>query len=68
MIYLDSVGYKPVADSVVAMMLAGMRIPDDDVRELARLLDEPTRGVLVTALELGTVVLALSIDDRMRLL
>ena len=50
------------------MMLAGRHVPDDDVRELARLVDEPTRGWLEKALELGTVVLALSIDDRMRLL
>lgn len=31
------------------MMLAGLRVPDDDVRELARLVDEPTRGVLEKA-------------------
>ena len=41
-------------------MLAGRRVPDDDVRELARLVDEPTRGVLEKALELRTVVLALT--------
>jgi hypothetical protein len=45
-----------------------MRVPDDDVRELARLVDEPTRGVLKKALTLGTVVLALTIDDRERIL
>jgi hypothetical protein len=45
-------------------MLAGRRVPDDDVRELARLVDEPTRGVLEKALELGTVVLALTVPDR----
>ena len=50
------------------MMLAGLRVPDDDVRELARLVDEPTRSVLEKALALGTVVLALTIDDRERLL
>ena len=50
------------------MMLAGLRVPDDDVRELARLVDEPTRGVLEKALALGTVVLALTIEDRERLL
>ena len=32
------------------MMLAGLRVPDDDVRELARLVDEPTRSVLEKAL------------------
>ena len=69
MIYLDSVGPKPgTTDSVAPMMLAGMNVPDDDVREVARLVEEPTRSVLEKALELGTVVLALSIDDRMRLL
>jgi hypothetical protein len=35
-------------------MLAGRGVPDDDVRELARLVDEPTRGVFEKALELGT--------------
>ena len=45
------------------MMLAGLRVPDDDVRELARLVDEPTRSVLEKALALGTVVLALTIED-----
>jgi hypothetical protein len=50
------------------MMLAGLHVPDDDVRELARLVDEPTRSVLEKALALGTVVLALTIQDRERLL
>jgi hypothetical protein len=50
------------------MMLAGMRVPDQDVRELARLVDEPTRSILEKALALGTVVLALTIEDRERLL
>ena len=46
-------------------MLAGRRVPDDDVRELARLVDEPMRGVLEKGLALGTVVLAPSraLDD-----
>jgi hypothetical protein len=30
-------------------MLAGLRAPDDEVRELWRLVDEPTRGVLQKA-------------------
>ena len=47
---------------------AGLHVPDDDVRELARLVDEPTRSVLEKALALGTVVLALTIEDRERLL
>ena len=50
------------------MMLAGLRVPDDDVRELARLVDEPTRSVLEKAFAFGTVVLALTIEDRERLL
>jgi hypothetical protein len=49
-------------------MLAGLRVPDDDVRELARLVDEPTRSLLEKALGLGTVVLALTIEDRERIL
>ena len=55
-------------DSLASMMLAGLRVPDDDVRELARLVDEPTRSVLEKALAFGTVVLALTIEDRERLL
>ena len=51
-----------------AVMLAGRSVPEDDVRELARLVDEPTQGLLEKALELGTVVFALTIDDRMRVL
>ena len=50
------------------MMLAGIPVRVDDVRELAGLVDEPTRGVLEKALELGTIVLALTIEDRERLL
>jgi hypothetical protein len=38
--------------------LAGVRVPDDDVRELARLVDEPTRSALEKALALGTLVVA----------
>jgi hypothetical protein len=53
---------------VAAMMLAGLRVPDDDVRELARLVDEPTRTLLENAIERETVVLALTIEDRERLL
>jgi hypothetical protein len=50
------------------MMLAGMSVPDDDVRELVRLVDDPTRSMLEKALALGTVVLALTIEDRERIL
>ena len=49
-------------------MLAGLRVPDDDVRELVRLVDEPTRSLLEKALGLGTAVLALTIEDRERIL
>jgi hypothetical protein len=49
-------------------MLAGLRVPDYDVRELARVVNEPTRSVLEKALALGTVVLALTIEGRERLL
>jgi hypothetical protein len=49
-------------------MLAGLRVPDEEVRELARLVDEPTRSVLEKALALGTTVVALTIDDRERIL
>jgi hypothetical protein len=54
--------------SVVRVMLAGIKIPDDDVRELAGLVDEPTRSLFEKALGLGTVVLALTIEDRERIL
>jgi hypothetical protein len=50
------------------VILAGLRVPDDDVRELARLVDEPTRSLLEKALGLGTAVVALTIDDRERIL
>ena len=50
------------------MYLAGLRIPDEDVRELVRLVDEPTRSLLEKALALGTEVVALTIDDRERIL
>jgi hypothetical protein len=43
---------------IASMMLAGLRVPDDDVRELARLVDEPTRSILQKGLAFGTVVLA----------
>jgi hypothetical protein len=42
--------------------------PTTEVRELARLVDEPTRSVLARALALGTAVVALTIEDRERLL
>jgi len=49
-------------------MLAGLKVPDADVRELIRVVDEPTRGILEKALGLGTTVVALTIEDRERIL
>jgi hypothetical protein len=34
------------------MYLAGLRVPDEDVRELAKLVDEPTRSFLEKSLAL----------------
>jgi hypothetical protein len=48
--------------------LAGLRIPDEDVRELVRLVDEPTRSLLEKALGRGTEVVALTVADRERIL
>jgi hypothetical protein len=53
---------------IASMMLAGLKLPDDDVRELARLVDEPTRSLIEKALGLGTIVLALTVEDRERIL
>ena len=50
------------------MYLAGLRIPDEDVRELITLVDEPTRSFLEKALALYSDVIALTIDDRERIL
>jgi hypothetical protein len=49
-------------------MLAAFGIPTTTFGELARLVDESTRGVLERALALGTVVVAPTIEDRERLL
>jgi hypothetical protein len=49
-------------------MLAGVSVPDEDVRELARLVDEPTRSVLEKALAFETELVALTIADRERIL
>jgi uncharacterized protein (DUF1778 family) len=53
---------------IASMMLAGLRVSPDLVRELAAIVDEPTATVLERALEVETVVLALSIEDRERIL
>jgi uncharacterized protein (DUF1778 family) len=47
--------------------LAGLRIPDEDVRELIALVDEPTRSY-ENALALDSEVVALTIEDRERFL
>jgi len=49
------------------MYLAGLRIPDEDVRELIKLVDEPTRSFLEKALSLDSEVVALTIEDRERI-
>jgi hypothetical protein len=48
--------------------LAGRRIPDEDVRELIRLVDEPTRSFLEKALALDDEVVALTVEDRERIM
>lgn len=47
--------------------IAGLRIPDEDVRELAELVDEPTRSFFEKSLALDTGVVALAIEDRERI-
>ena len=42
------------------MYLAGLRIPDEDVRELIKLVDDPTRSVLEKSLALDSEVVALT--------
>jgi hypothetical protein len=48
--------------------LAGLRIPDEDVRELITLVGEPTRSFLEKALALESEVVALTVEDRERIL
>jgi len=48
--------------------LAGLRISDEDVRELIKLVDEPTLSFLEKALALNSEVVALTIEDRERIL
>jgi hypothetical protein len=48
--------------------LAGLRLPDEDVRELIKLVDEPTRSFLEKSLALDSGVVALTIEDRERIL
>ena len=51
-----------------AMMLAGIRVANELVRELADLVDEPTATVLENAIGREVVILALTITDRERIL
>jgi hypothetical protein len=53
---------------IAPMMLAGIRVSSDLVRELAAIVDEPTATMLERALEVETVILALSIEDRERII
>ena len=50
------------------MHLAGLPVADRDVETLSTLIDEPTRGVLTNALTIGTAIVALTIEDRERIL
>jgi hypothetical protein len=50
------------------VQLAGVPVRDELVDVLADLVDEPTSSLLRTAIERETVVLALTIDDRERIL
>ena len=50
------------------MYLAGLRIPDEDVRELIKLVDEPTRSLLEKSLAFETGVVALTIEGRERIM
>jgi hypothetical protein len=45
-----------------------LHVPDDDVRELIKLVEEPTRSLLEKSLAFETGVVALTIEDRERLL
>jgi len=47
---------------------AGLRIPDEDVRELITLVDEPTRSFPEKSLALDNEVVALTVEDRERIL
>jgi hypothetical protein len=48
--------------------LAGLRIPDEDMRELITLVGEPTRSFLETSLAMEAAIVALTIEDRDRIL
>ncbi len=50
------------------MMLAGLTVRAELVRTLAEIVDEPTATLLEQAVEREVVVLALTIEDRERIL
>ena len=54
------------SNDLAGIYLAGVRVPDGDVQMLASLVDEPTRSVLDNALKCGTVIVGLTIEDRVR--
>jgi hypothetical protein len=49
-------------------VFAGLRIPDEDVRERITLVDEPTRSLLEKSLAVESEIVALTIEDRERIL
>jgi hypothetical protein len=51
-----------------SVYFAGLRIPDEDVRELITLVDEPTRSLLEKSLAVESEIVALTIEDRERIL
>jgi hypothetical protein len=53
---------------IAPMMLAGIPVSADLVRVLADLIDEPTATVLERSLETEVTLLALTIDDRERII
>ena len=53
---------------IASMMLAGIRVSPYLVRTLFELVDEPTATLLDRALARETTVLALTIEDRERIL
>jgi hypothetical protein len=64
---------RPLGDArsrgtFASVYLAGLRIPDEDVRELVTLVDEPTRSFLEKALAMETGIVALTVADRERIL
>ena len=68
---MESLAGQPVREAAVRrrsltgyvrpVYLAGLRIPDEDVRELISLVDEPTRSFLEKSLALDNEVVALTV-------